>query len=184
MGTEALIALAAVSVAASLAGTGVAVAGAQQQAKAAEDVAKFNAKIAENDALAATQQAQAEATQIRRKNRLLSGQQRAAYGKAGVDLSSLDDVYADTGAQGELEALSALYAGERAASYNQSRSVSARYGGSQARTAGNYAVAGSLIGGLATTANTLSGPTFRRGGSRGSTPTNIHYRAKEHRDQG
>jgi len=177
MGTEALIALAAVSVAASLAGTGVAVAGAKQQAQAADDTAKFNAKIAENDAIAAQQEAVLEAEQVRRKNRLLTGAQRAGYGKAGVDLSAGNDVIFDSGKQGELEALSVLYAGDRAASYNQSRATASRFQGANAQAAGRYAVAGSLIGGLASTAGTISNaPSFRRPASNYSSGGRVNPR--------
>lgn len=173
--TTALV-LGIVAAASAAAGTGVAVAGAQQQAEAANDTAKYNAKIAENDAIAASQQAEAEAAQIRRKNRLLGGAQRAGYGKAGVDLSGANDVIADAGAQGELEALSALYAGDRAASFNQSRAVSSRLQGSQAVAAGRYSAVGSLIGGIGNTAYALNQPGFRRGGI-GRTPANLNYRS-------
>lgn len=155
-----------IALALSAVGTGVAFAGSLQQAKAAEEAAKYNAKIDENNALAARQQAEAEALQIRRANRLRAGSQRAAYGKAGVDLSAGDDVIYDTGAQGELEALSALYAGQTQSSYYQSRATGNRFEGRQARTAGNYNAAASLIGGVAQGAG-----IFARSGNSGSQPS-------------
>ena len=130
-------------------GTGLGVASSLQQGKAAEDQAKYNAKVSENNALAATQQAEAEALQIRRTNRLRAGAQRAGYGKAGVDITSGQDVLSDTGAQGELEALSALYAGQTQASYYNSQATGSRFAGRNARQAGNLNAAGSLVGGLA-----------------------------------
>jgi hypothetical protein len=120
-----------------------------QQAQAAKDTAKFNSDVEKNNAIAAQQQAQAEATQIQRQNRLRAGAQRAAYGKAGVDISSGQDVIYDTGTQGELESLSTLYAGQTQASYYQSRGAAARFeGANQARAAG-YQAAGSIISGAA-----------------------------------
>jgi len=175
MGTEALIAL--IAVAATAAGTGVAVSSNIQQGKAADETAKFNAKIAENDALAAQQQAAAEAEQIRRKNRLLSGAQRAGYGKAGVDLSGTEDVLTDSGTQGELEALSALYAGNRAATYDQSRASASRFQGDNAKAAGNLNAAGSLLGGLSSVGTQLStNPSFRSTGSGTKTIYSPRYK--------
>lgn len=160
--------IALVSLALTAAGTGVAVAGQQQQAKAAEDSAKFNAKVNENNAIAAQQQAEAEALQIRRANRLRQGSARAAYGKAGVDLQAGNDTLYDTGAQGELEALSALYAGQTQSSYYQSRGVAARYEGRNAKAAAGWNNASTIIGGAAQGAGiwsnykrTTSNPTFK-----------------------
>lgn len=167
MGTEALIALAAVAI--SAVGTGVSVAATQQQASAANDAAKFNAKVQENNALAAQQQSEAEALQIRRANRLRAGSARAAYGKAGVDLSAANDVMYDTGAQGELEAMSALYAGSTQASYYNSQAAGSRFGGRQAITAGNLNSTASLISGAGQVAGIAArssnrNPTFKRSG--------------------
>lgn len=143
------VALPFIALALTAVGTGVAVSGALSQGKAAEDAAKYNAKVEENNALAAQQQAEAEARQIDRQNRIRAGSQRAAYGKAGVDLSSLNDVYYDTGQQGELESLSALYAGATQSQFYNSRAVGARFEGQNARSASNINAASSLIGGLA-----------------------------------
>ena len=75
---------------------------------------------------------------------------------------------ADTGAQGELEALSAIYAGQTQSSYYNSRAAGSRYEGRRAQTAGNYNQASSLIGGLASGASIYSRnePSFKR-----TTPT-------------
>lgn len=141
--------IALVSLALTAAGTGVAVAGQRQQAKAAENTAEFNAKVEQNNALAAQQQAEAEALQIRRTNRLRAGAARAAYGKAGVNLEAGNDLLYDTGTQGELEALSALYAGQTQASYYQSRAAGARFEGRNAASAARLGSAATIIGGAA-----------------------------------
>lgn len=157
-------------VAVALAGVGAYA--AVQQGKAAEDAAEYNAKVAENNAQAAADQAAAEALQVRRVTRLRAGAQRAGYGKAGVDLSgSAEDVFFDTGAQGELEALSALYAGATQSGYYQSRAAGSRFEGRQARSAASLNAASTLIGGLGTAAQLSyrmnSEPSFNTGRSSG-----------------
>jgi hypothetical protein len=144
------------AIAATVAGTATSVVASQQQAKAAEGTAKYNAEVDKNNALAAQQAAEAEAAQIRRLNRIRQGSARASYGKAGVSLESGQDALTDLGTQGELEALSTLYAGQTQASYYNSRSTGSLYSGRNARAAGNLATASSLIGGLADTASTYN----------------------------
>jgi hypothetical protein len=141
--------IALIALAATAAGTGVAVAGQQQQARAAENAAEFNAKVEQNNALAAQQQAEAEALQIRRTNRLRAGAARASYGKAGVNLEAANDVLFDAGTQGELEALSALYAGQTQSAYYQSRARGARFEGRNAASAARLQSVSTIIGGVA-----------------------------------
>ncbi len=160
-------ALALTAVALTAAGAGVGAYSSIQAGKASEDAAKYNAKIAENNAAVAARDAAAEAAQIRRQNLLRSGKQRAAAGKAGVDLSgSFEDVFFDTGAQGELEAMSALYAGEVTNRAFESRAIGSRFEGRQARAAGNIGAASSIIGGLGNAASigarySSAEPSFR-----------------------
>lgn len=154
MGTETLLALGALAL--SAAGTATSVIGSSQQAKAAEGAAEYNAKVEQNNAIAAQQSAEAEAAQIRRLNRIRLGSARASYGKAGVDLNDTNDVYSDIGTQGELEALSTIYAGQTQSSYYQSRAAGNRFEARSARSAGALGTASSLIGGLANTATTYN----------------------------
>ena len=170
------VALPAIAIALTAVGTGIGVYSAVQQGKAAEDAANYNAKVAENSARAAAEQAEAEARQIRRLNVLRSGAQRAGYGKAGVDLSgSAEDVFFDTGAQGELEALSALYAGDIQSGYYQSRAIGSRFEGRQARSAATLRAAGTVIGGLGTVGSSLAEPSFRSSGNAGRSSGGAGY---------
>lgn len=161
------VALAALALVATAAGTAVSVTSAQQQAKSAKDTAKFNSDVENNNAIAAQQQAQAEATQIRRTNRLRAGAARAAYGKAGVDISSGNDVLYDVGTQGELEALSSLYAGSTQAGYYQSRGAGARFEGSNAVSAARSQGTSSIIGGVSQAAS-IGSSYYRNRSGRGS----------------
>ncbi len=142
-------AVAAIAVALTAIGTSVAVYGAVEQGNAAKDAANQQ-KDAENaNAQAAAQAAELEAGQIRRRNLLRLGSQRAAAAKSGVliDDSAADVIY-DTSIQGELEAMSALYSGATQAGYYRSRGKAAAAEGAAAQRAGQIAGAGTLIGGI------------------------------------
>lgn len=154
------------AIAASVVGTGVGVYSQVQAGEAADDAAKANAQTERNNAIAAQQQAALEAGQIRRKNLLRLGTQRANAGKSGVliDDSAADVIY-DTAIQGELESLSALYSGSTQANYYKSRASIASFEGSQAKSASRIGAAYSLIGGLGRTAGLTAEayPKFKNG---------------------
>lgn len=121
----------------------------KQAADAQSHVAKVNAKNEEIQAGVAAQQAQLEAEQQRRQNRLRLGAQRAAGAKSGIDISSgsITDVFQDTAMQGELDALSTIYAGQTQSSYLRGRAKVSRMESSNYKSAGNYQAAATLIGG-------------------------------------
>jgi hypothetical protein len=92
------------------------------QAKSQAVYAKANAGIAE-------QQAQSQAQAIREKARRLSGQNRAAMGASGVDISgSFLDALADSDIDAELDARTALWNGkiEAMSQRGQARAAKAR----------------------------------------------------------
>ena len=169
-GVETAVIAAWAAVAASAVGTGVAAYGAIEQGNAAEDAAKRTQQAENANAQASMEAASLEAGQVRRKNLLRLGSQRADAAKSGVLISdSANDVIYDTAIQGELEAQSVLYSGASAASYQQQRGVNARAAGASAKS-GSYINAGSsVIGGLGKTAGIYadtegvrSMPTFKR----------------------
>jgi hypothetical protein len=141
------------AIAASVVGTGVGVYSQVKAGNDAEDAAKANAAVEKNNAIAAQQQAALEAGQVRRKNLLRMGAQRAAAGKSGVLIDdSAGDVIYDTAIQGELEALSVAYSGATQSNYYNSKSRIARWEGSQAKSAANLNAGATLIGGLGSAA--------------------------------
>lgn len=141
--------LAVLAIAATAASTGVAVAGAQAAASAQEKASKFNEAVAKNNAIAAQDQAAYEADRIRRRNKHLLGEQSALIGKSGVDLSgSASDLMYDTGVQGEMDRLAALYTGKVKSGADRSSADLARLQGSQAQGTADAATAGSVLSGL------------------------------------
>lgn len=141
------------------AGTAVAVAGAQQQKKAAQDAGEYNKKVAEVNAKTAQQQA-AFAAQQKRDNylRVVSGQQASA-GKAGITLDgSAEDVMYDTVMSGELDALTEEYKGKVGAGrYQQEGNLSLMESQSRANSASIQGY-GSLLTGASRMA-TIAGNT-------------------------
>ena len=143
--------------------TGVAVYGQQKAGQAAEEAGKASQEAENANAQAAQDAAALEAGQVRRRNLLRLGTQRANAAKSGVLISdSPADVIYDTAIQGELEAQSVLYSGATQASYNRSRGAIARLQGENARSASKIQSASTVIGGLSTGLNQYSRATAPR----------------------
>lgn len=142
---------AAVAAAGSIAGGVMSVISSKQQGEAAKQAAEYNAAVAKNDAIAAQNAAAYEARQIRRKNLLRLGAQRADIAKSGVSLdagSSFDDVMFDSAVQGELEAQAALYTGTLRSRAQGAQAAMSLYEGRQARRAAGIGMASGIIGGI------------------------------------
>jgi hypothetical protein len=126
--------LAATSAAASLAGTGLAIYSAQQQADFREKEAEYQQQMAERQQAIAMQQAQMARDQAqvdvgteRFKTRAAIGALRAHAAANGVDLASGSplDLQADLASQGELKAETILNNGERQAWGFENQAVNA-----------------------------------------------------------
>lgn len=137
-----------VAIIAALASTAVGVTSAIMQGEAAEDAAKYNAAVAENDARAAAEQSQYEAQRIRERNRRILATQRASQASSGLALTgSFEDVQLDSAIQGEMDALAAIYTGQINAGSAEARAQLARLEGRNAKRAGYMKAGGTLIGG-------------------------------------
>jgi hypothetical protein len=160
--TTAAIIIGAVSAASALASGVMGAISAKQQGEAAEQAAEYNAAVAQNDAVAAQNAAAYEARQIRRKNLLRLGMQRAGAAKSGVSLdagSSFDDVMFDTAIQGELEAQAALYTGAVRAQAQRASGAMSLWEGKQAQRAAGIGMASAAIG----TIGGVAGSVFQTG---------------------
>lgn len=122
--------------------------GSYAAGQAQKSAAKFNAEVANNNATMAVQQANADATKIRDRNRRLAGTQRAALAKSGVNLSgSGEDVMYDSAIQGELDALTTIYKGHvEGVNYHSQASLDT-FQGNSAYSAGLFSAGGSLLSG-------------------------------------
>jgi hypothetical protein len=141
---------------AAVAGTAVSAVGAYSQGQAQKASAEFNAKVAQNNAQAATQQAGAEAQMIRQRGERLRGAQAAALAKAGVSGGSAGDVVYDSATQNELEALMTQYRGHVEAGRETSQSQLFQSQAGYAGRAGAINAGSTAISGLANAGWTYS----------------------------
>jgi hypothetical protein len=146
------------------ASTAVSVYGAVASGEAAKDAADYNAAVERNNALAATQQAEFDAQQIRDKNRRLVAAQRSAFAASGIDPNSGSplSVYQDTAVSGELEALVAIYTGKTSANAATARATLSKMRGESAQTAGYIGGFSSLLSGASRMTEIANNPSFKR----------------------
>ena len=79
------------ALAAAAAGTVTSTVGAIQQGKSAQNLANYNAQIAQNDAIAARQKAEFDARAQERQARLFAGTQRASMAATGGELLDMQE---------------------------------------------------------------------------------------------
>jgi hypothetical protein len=102
-----------IAAATAVVGAGVSAYGMYQQGQSQKEMAKYNQKIATNNAIASKQQANYDANRIRDRNRRIRSNQATSFLKSGVTLEgSAQDVLYDSSLEGEMDALSAVYKGK------------------------------------------------------------------------
>jgi hypothetical protein len=138
--------------AASAAGTVVSTVGAVQQGKSAQNLANYNAQIAQNDAIAARQKAEFDATAQERQAKLFAGTQRASMAGTGGELLDMGDVIDMSAEEAELENLAIRYGGEMGYRAGQQKATLARFEGSVAKQKATGQAASSLLTGASSTA--------------------------------
>ena len=126
--------------------------GASQQGKSAQNLSNYNAEIAKNDAIAARQKAEFDATAQKRKEKLFGGTQRASMAGTGGELLDMQDVVDMYETEAELENLAILYGGEMGYRAGQQRADISRFEGSVAKQKAQGKAAGSLLTGASSVA--------------------------------
>lgn len=147
-----------------LIGTGVSAYGAVSSADAQQDAANYNAKLEQNNADAAAQQAKFDAQQISDRTRRNVAQQRAAMAASGFDANTgtFADITQSTKQSGELDRLARIYQGRLGVSRSESQSVLDVMNGQNAHTAGMISAGSTVLGGIGSSATTISSnPSFR-----------------------
>jgi hypothetical protein len=124
---------------------------AYEQAETQQKYAKYNAKVAENQAAGERMRAGVAADQQRELHRRVIANQRAQYGTSGVDVASGSPllVIADSARQAELDAQIILAGGEGRAIGFQSQAALDRFQGRAAMTAGYVNAGSTLLSGTA-----------------------------------
>jgi hypothetical protein len=144
---------------AAIAGTAVSAYSAYSQGEAQAGAAKFNARVAENNATIAQQTAAAQARQKEDAYRRVLGANRAATGAAGVEGDSGSPllVMADNAAQAELDLQFTKYRGAIQQTGFQSEANLNRYQAGYARQAGIFGAGTTLLSGASKIAGAYAG---------------------------
>lgn len=131
-------------------GTLVGAAGSIASGISANNVAKYNAEVAQNNAAAERQRAAYEADITRGRVRQVIGAQRAAGAASGLDVRSGTPiaVLGDTAKSGELDVLSRLYQGESAATAYENDARRMRAEGKASQMGGFINAGTSLLSGF------------------------------------
>jgi hypothetical protein len=118
------------------------------QAKASSNASKFNARVADNNAVIAEQNAAADESRQRRAADRQLAQTRALVGAAGVTLEGSPlEVLEDQAMEAELDALNIRYGGALQASNYRSQSQLGRSAARSAMTQGYISAGSSLLKG-------------------------------------
>jgi hypothetical protein len=140
--------------------------GAVQQGRSQAKIGEYNAKVAENQAIAARQKAEFDEDRQRQQARMFAGRQRASLSQAGGELMDAGDVLGMTAEEAEIDALAIRYGGNIAAQSAQQKGALAKAEAKQASKA-SYAKAGQTLltaGGRALENYTLSGANITGSG--------------------
>lgn len=130
--------------------------GDEQKGEVEGSIQDYKAKIADQNAGLAIQQAAENERKARAEGAQSLGAGRAAYGASGVTMEgSPTEVLAQGAAQSELNALTIRHAGQVQAVGYRNEANLARYEGNAARTTGYVAGAADLLAGGATAASYL-----------------------------
>jgi hypothetical protein len=151
-----------------VAGTGIATYSAYQQGQQAEKAGKYNARIAENQAIAAQQAAGLKADTLRDRARRIESTNIARAGGAGIVPTAGSPLFvmADNAMQAELDAQRVQYGGDQEAAAFNSQARLARYGAGVASDAGMYRAGSTLLSGAASASR-----FYRPGGGGGGYGT-------------
>lgn len=130
-----------------IAGAAISAMGAIQQGNAAKGAAKFNAQVANNNAIASRQNAKAGAKRQAREARLRAGTNRANAAASGTYGGSALDLLEDNAIEEELDRLTIIHQGELQAAGLEASAGLLTAQGKAAKKAGYTSAAGTLLKG-------------------------------------
>lgn len=130
---------------ATVAGTGMSIFGQIQQGQAASQAASYNAAVANNNAIAAQQQAEYDENQQRDRFRRAQASARASLGISGqTGAGSAEDLLSENAVNAELDARAIRYGGAQRAAAYRSQAAMTTFEGQQRATA-SYIGAGTNL---------------------------------------
>jgi hypothetical protein len=145
--------------------TVVGIASSIGQAQQAKSAANYNAKVAENQAISARQEAAANADMQRRRSAKTLGSMQANYAASGVTLEGSPlEILEQSARESELDRQTILWSGEsRAAGYEATADLE-RTRGKNAMASGMLSAAGTAIKGGASLATSDFGSSSKNSG--------------------
>lgn len=150
---------------------------AMSAAKSEKDMNEYNAKVAENQAIASRQQAAFEGERIKERSKAVLARQRALYGKAGVEVGAGSplELAADTAYQADVDMQAVRYSGETQARQAESQAKLDKWQGKVAMRKGYMQAGTSLLKGAAS-AYGAGGGGFGLGGGMAASSYSQHER--------
>lgn len=131
-----------------VASTAMQAVGSIQQGRAADKAARYNAKILEQNAATELSQASEREDAVRRQAAMVLGKQSAAFAQSGGGMGgSAADVMQQSSTMAELDALTTRYEGALRAQGLRAEAATERYAGKQAKQAGYFNAANSILSG-------------------------------------
>ena len=106
--------------------------GSIQQGRSQAKIGEYNAKVAQNQAIAAQQKAEFDEKRQRQQARLFAGKQRNILSESGGELRDAGDVLSMTAEEAEIDALAIRYGGNVAAQAAQQKGALAKAQAKQA----------------------------------------------------
>lgn len=144
-----------------LASAAMSAVGAISQGQAQQNMANYNAAVAEREAEQAKRAAAFEESANRDQAARLKGLQRAAFAKSGVSQTGTPLlVEADTEMQAEQDALAIRYSGSIAEARAKSRASLERQRGKAAKQAGYFGAGASLLNGASRVSLPRANPSY------------------------
>lgn len=155
----------ALAIAASAIGTAVSAIGQMQAGQSQSEWHAYNAEVARQNAIAAKQSAEYDATRKREEGATLMAKQRTLYAKSGVSLEgSPTDVILGTAEDVEMDAMAIIRKGLITSQQYESQAALSEMSGSAAKTSSYYGAGSSLLTGIGRVAELKSGvyrvPTY------------------------
>ncbi len=138
--------------------TAVTAYGQHQAGQAAKATSKYNAKLAENEAIAKEQQAHIESQQMRQDQKRLAASQRAGFAKGGAVITTGTPLLlmAEQAGIAELDILNQQRNRAMEATSLRSEASLSKFQGSQAARAANIQTGATVIGGAAKAKSTFA----------------------------
>ena len=132
---------------AAIAAAGVSAYGSYQSGQTQKAMSDYNAKLAENEAIAKEQAATAEAQRMRTEKEKVLARQRAAYAKSGAVITEGTPLLtmAEQAGLMELDIMNMQRTGAMSAQASKSQAALDRFSGQSAATAANWQAGSTLL---------------------------------------